>query len=104
MALHPNNWTSSVASRVDGMARLLKSVGVNGVGLNNVNACGQNTALLQPNSIASIGMTIEPIFQRWGLRIYLSPCYAAPLSSGMGLPVLRGVDPLDPTVESWWKQ
>ena len=98
--------------------------------LNNVNACGRNTALLQPDSIASIGQTIEPIFQKWGLRLYLSPCYAAPLSSGMGLPVritipslhrpgkhidlsvslifsceqvLNGVDPLDPKVESWWK-
>jgi hypothetical protein len=34
-------WTAAVAARVEGMARLLKSVGVNGVVLNNVNACGQ---------------------------------------------------------------
>ena len=58
-----------------------------GVVLNNVNACGGNTALLQPDSIASIGQTLEPIFQKWGLRLYLSPCYAAPLVPGMGLPV-----------------
>ena len=55
--------------------------------LNNVNACGGNTAVLQPDSIASMGQTLEPIFKKWGLRLYLSPCYAAPLSSGMGLPV-----------------
>ena len=126
MALRPDEWTQAVALRVEGMARLLKSVGLNGVTrsvltvsfsappftsillplfsryrservwvacrgtgvvLNNVNACGGNTALLKPNSIASIGQNLEPIFKKWGLRLYLSPCYAAPLSSGMGLPV-----------------
>ena len=30
MALHPEDWTRAVALRVEGMARLLKSVGING--------------------------------------------------------------------------
>ena len=73
---------------------------VNGIVLNNVNACGGNTALLTPPHLTHISTTLYPIFSRWALTVYITPCYAAPMSEGMGLPKLDGVDPLDPKVHT----
>ena len=73
---------------------------VNGIVLNNVNACGGNTALLTPPHLTHISATLYPIFSRWALTVYITPCYAAPMSEGMGLPKLDGVDPLDPKVQT----
>ena len=67
---------------------------INSLVLNNVNACGGNTALLTPPHLTHISTTLYPIFSRWALTVYITPCYAAPMSEGMGLPKLDGVDPL----------
>ena len=96
-------WDDASAAKVEQMARLLISCGLNGVVLNNVNACGKNAELLTPESLGSVAKTAYPIFQKWGLKVYIVPCYAAPMSPGMGAPPLKGVDPLDPLVIAWWK-
>ena len=101
-ALDQKTWSAAVQDQTDNMARLLKSTGLNGVVLNNVNACGQNTKLLWPASISNIAQTIYPVLTRWGLTVYFTPCYAAPMSPGMGLAPLKSVDPLDPKVIAWW--
>lgn len=90
--------TPILLQRAENLARLLKSCGINGVVLNNVNACGDNTKLLQPSNLGNISATVYPVLTKWALTLYLTPCYAAPMASGMGLPRLTGVDPLDPKV------
>ena len=47
------------------MARLLKSAGLNGLVLNNVNACGANTQFLEPSKLRAIAAGVYPILSRW---------------------------------------
>ena len=102
MALDAASWTNATGAAVENMARLLKSSGLNGVVLNNVNACGTNAKLLSRASLGNISATVYPILAAWGLMVYLTPCYAAPMMDNMGQPPLSSVDPLDPKVVAWW--
>ena len=97
-----SSWTAAVAEKFENMARLLKSSGLNGIVLNNVNACGNNAKLLSPDALSNVSASAYPILAKWGLTTYITPCYAAPMSTGMGQPPLSGVDPLDPKVIAWW--
>lgn len=103
MALDKMAWNGAVDAAVDNLARLLKSSGMNGIALNNVNACGKNAKLLSPGALASVASTAYPVLARWGLAVYLTPCYAAPMIPGMGQPLLSSVDPLDAKVIAWWR-
>ncbi|WP_456785827.1 alpha-glucuronidase [Cellulomonas sp. P5_C5] len=83
-------------SRVAQYARLLGSVGINAVGLNNVNVHAAEARLLTDHlgDVARLADTFRP----HGIRVYLSVSFAAPLTVG-GLPT---ADPLDPSVQDWW--
>jgi alpha-glucuronidase len=94
-------WGAKPAARVAFMARILKSAGLNGIVLNNVNACGDNAQLLNSENLGSVAATVFPILKKWGLTVYVTPCYAAPML--MGKTPLKSVDPLDPKVIAWWK-
>lgn len=82
-------------SRVTAYGRLLASVGVNGVTINNVNA---NIRMLTPeitDGVARIADALRP----YGVRVSM----AVDLSSPKAIGGLDTFDPLNPEVAAWWK-
>jgi alpha-glucuronidase len=82
-------------ARVTDYARLLASVGINGITINNVNA---NPALLAPESIPQVAR-IADAFRPWGIQVGLAIDFGSPQSVGK----LATYDPLDEAVVAWWK-
>src|SRR5437588_212329 len=83
-------------SRASAYARLLASVGINACVVNNVNA---DPRVLAPDFLAQLAR-IAYAFRPWGVRLGISVDLSSPKSLG-GLDTF---DPLDPRVQSWWKQ
>ncbi|GEK20315.1 alpha-glucuronidase [Cellulomonas xylanilytica] len=83
-------------SRVARYARLLGSVGIDAVGLNNVNVHATEARLLTDH-LDDVARLAD-VFRPHGIRVFLSASFAAPLTVG-GLPT---ADPLDPAVQDWW--
>jgi alpha-glucuronidase len=75
-------------------ARANASIGINGAVLNNVNASVES---LTAPYIAKAAKLAD-IFRPWGVRVYLSARFSAPVELGG----LRTADPLDPEVAAWW--
>lgn len=83
-------------SRVAQYARLLGSVGINAVGLNNVNVHAAEARLLTDH-VDDVARLAD-VFRPHGIRVYLSVSFAAPLTVGG----LGTADPLDAAVQNWW--
>lgn len=81
-------------SRVAQYGRLLASIRINTVVVNNVNA---DPTLLTPENIKGLGR-IADVFRPYGVQIGVSLNFASPESLG-GLDTF---DPLDPSVIKWW--
>ena len=75
-------------------ARLLASIGINGLNVNNVNAAPQLLDSDHLRQLARIADTMRP----WGVRLAMSVAIASPQSIGG----LATYDPLDPAVRAWW--
>lgn len=86
------------SSRAADYARLLASVGINAVALNNVNVSPREAELITEKHLPGV-KRIASVFGRYGIRVFLSVSFAAPMETG-GLPT---ADPLDPSVCRWWK-
>ncbi|WP_294327868.1 alpha-glucuronidase family glycosyl hydrolase, partial [uncultured Sphingomonas sp.] len=76
-------------------ARANASVGINGAVLNNVNA---SPDMLTPAFLTKVER-LAAIFRPWGIRVYLSAKFSAPIEIGG----LKTADPLDPAVAAWWR-
>lgn len=83
-------------SRVERYGRLLASIGINRVAINNVNVHAREARLLTDGlpDVARIAAALRP----WGIRVHLSVSFAAPMTLS-GMPC---ADPLDPAVRQWW--
>lgn len=81
-------------SRVSLFARLMASVGLNGIIVNNVNA---HHDLLSPKNLKGLGR-IADLMRPWGVRIGVALYFDTPRTLG-GLPTS---DPLDPDVIAFW--
>lgn len=79
-------------TRAADYARLLSSVGINGVIVNNVNA---NATLLSDRNIEGLGR-IADAMRPYGVQLGISLNFASPNAS------LGTFDPLDPKVDAWW--
>ena len=93
------NWSAlpnSPAPRLRDYARADASIGINGCVLNNVNA---NSRFLTAEYLRKAAAIAE-VFRAYGLRVYLSPRFSAPIE----LDGLTTADPLDPEVAAWWKK
>ena len=77
-------------------ARANASIGINGTVLTNVNA--NATILTKPylEKVAALANTFRP----YGIKVYLTARFSAPIEIGG----LKTADPLDATVQQWWKQ
>jgi alpha-glucuronidase len=82
-------------SRVNDYGRLLTSIGINAISINNVNA---DPRLLTPEYTPEIAR-IADVLRPWGVRVAISVDFGSPQSVGK----LDTFDPLDPRVAAWWK-
>lgn len=85
------------AERITDYARLLASTGINSISINNVNVHERETQLVTDGYLARVAATAE-LFRPYGIRIFLSVNFAAPIGAGG----LETADPLDDGVRSWW--
>ena len=82
-------------SRVPLLGRLLASIRVNGIVINNVNA---DAGILSESNMDGVE-EIANLFRPWGVRIGMSLNFASPQTFG-GLDTF---DPLDESVIEWWQ-
>lgn len=87
-----------INDRTKDYARLIASIGINGAVINNVNVKGAATKLVTDTYLDKLAK-IADIFEAYGIKLYLSANFAAPIEIG-GLSVS---DPLDKDVINWWK-
>jgi alpha-glucuronidase len=82
-------------TRAGEYARLLASVGINGCGINNVNA---DPRILTGSFLPQLARVAE-VFRPWGVRLSL----AVDLSDPKVIGGLDTFDPLDSRVAAWWR-
>ncbi|WP_333508694.1 alpha-glucuronidase family glycosyl hydrolase [Thermoanaerobacterium thermosaccharolyticum] len=85
-------------SRIKDYARLLASIAINGVVINNVNVHQQETKLITDEFLPDV-KRIADVFRGYGIKTYLSINFASPVEIGG----LSTADPLDDEVKNWWK-
>ena len=84
--------------RLTDYARLMSSVGINSVCINNVNVRRTETLFITDEYLDAIAF-IADIFSDYGIRLFLSVNFAAPVETGG----CDTADPLDENVKNWWK-
>lgn len=84
--------------RIRDYARLLSSIGINAIALNNVNV-GKEEARLIDDKIYIVE-TLYDIFKRYGIKVFVSINFASPIMIGG----LKTADPLNEEVNEWWKK
>jgi alpha-glucuronidase len=84
-------------TRISDYARLLASVGINAVAINNVNVHREETKLITEQFLPDVAKVAE-LFGAYGIRLYLSVNYASTIEIGG----LDTADPLHPDVAAWW--
>lgn len=89
---------ASDLTRAADYARLLASVRVNGIIVNNVNA---NATLLSTQNIQGLGR-IADVFRPYGIQVGIALNFASPTSGVTALSNLTTFDPLDTEVIAWW--
>ncbi len=82
-------------SRVNEYGRLLASLGINGISINNVNA---NPLVLSPEFVPQVARVAD-VLRPWGVRLALAIDFGSPQTLGK----LPTYDPLDPAVIAWWR-
>ena len=87
---------ASDKSRITDYARLLASVGINALSINNVNVHRSESHLI--TDLLGEVAEIAQILRGYGIRVFVSANFAAPIE----LSALSTADPLDTTVAAWW--
>ncbi|MGG6313614.1 alpha-glucuronidase family glycosyl hydrolase [Paenibacillus macerans] len=83
--------------RIRDYARLLASVGINAISINNVNVHERETRFITEEGLPEVAR-VAKVFREYGITLFLSANFAAPLSVGG----LDTADPLDNGVRRWW--
>lgn len=86
-----------VNDRTRDYARLTASVGINAVVINNVNVKDAATWLITDRYLDKV-RELSEVFAEYGIRLYMSLNYAAPMELGQ----LDSADPLSDEVRDWW--
>jgi alpha-glucuronidase len=90
---------SDELNRIEDYARLLASVGINGIAINNVNVHKEETNLITSSLLPKVA-EVANIFRSYGITTFLSVNYASTIQIGN----LTTADPLDSEVREWWKE
>lgn len=77
-------------------ARANASIGINGAVLNNVNA----SPLILTKDYLLKAAALADILRPYGIHVYLSVKWSSPIEIGG----LKTADPLDPSVQEWWRK
>lgn len=85
--------------RIQDYARLLASVGINRLSINNVNVRGPAKRLITEEYLPELAK-LAAIFRPFGIRLLLSVNFSSPCSLG----ACASADPLDLAVAEWWKR
>ena len=80
-------------------ARLLASIGINALSINNVNVHKVETRLITMDFIEDL-KTMNAIFSSYGIKLFLSINFASPITIGR----LETADPLDERVQNFWQK
>ena len=83
--------------RVRDYARMLASIAVNALAINNVNVGESGAQLLTPRLLRRVA-DLAAVFRGYGVRLFLSVDFASPVL----LDALASTDPLDEAVRRWW--
>lgn len=84
--------------RVKDYARMLASVGINSISMNNVNVHEIETRFITDELLPDVAQ-VASVFRAYGIRLFLSVNFAAPMQVGG----LATADPLDEGVSQWWR-
>jgi len=85
-------------ARIRQLARMLASVGVNVICINNVNVHAPAHQLIEEEWLPQVA-GLADLLRPYGIRLLLSVDYAHPIRHG-----IPTSDPLDEQVQAWWKQ
>ena len=85
--------------RIRDYARLLASVGINQIAINNVNVTMQSARLITEEMLPQVAALAE-IFRPFHIRLILSIHFESPVLLGG----LTTSDPLDEQVSAWWQE
>lgn len=85
--------------RVLDYARLMASIGINSIVINNVNVHRHETFLITQKLLPNVAQ-FAAIFRAYGIKLFLSVNYAATIELGE----VDTADPLDERVLEWWKR
>lgn len=86
-------------SRIRDYARLLASISINAIVINNVNVHERETRLITEELLPKVS-EVSKIFKSHGITLFLSINFASPYQIGG----LDTADPIDENVCKWWKQ
>jgi len=87
------------AERIRDYARMLASIGINRISINNVNVRAKAKLLISEEYLGEVA-ALAAIFRPFGIKLLLSINFGAPWSQGR----LPTADPLDPLVAAWWSE
>ncbi|WP_169082417.1 alpha-glucuronidase family glycosyl hydrolase [Paenibacillus sp. PL91] len=93
------NAISFSLERIRDYARLLASVGLNAISINNVNVHKLESRFVTKEYLPQIA-ELASIFRVYGIKLFLSINFASPIEVGG----LQTADPLDPEVRGWWRE
>lgn len=85
--------------RIVDYARLMASIGINGMTINNVNVHRPETFLITEKLLPQVAK-FAAVFRSYGIKLFLCVNYAATIELGE----VETADPLDARVKEWWKQ
>ncbi|MCR5777119.1 MAG: alpha-glucuronidase [Lachnospiraceae bacterium] len=87
-----------INDRTKDYARLLASMGINAVAINNVNVKDAACDLINDRFIGKVKV-LNDLFCRYGVSLFLCINFAAPIETE-----INSADPLDERVAEWWKE
>lgn len=87
-----------INERTKDYARLVASVGMNAVVINNVNVKDAAVDLINPRFLSKVAAMAD-IFGDYGIKLYISINYAMPCDYEP-----KTADPLEQSVKDWWSQ
>lgn len=92
-----NGQITAHLERVRDYARMLASVGINSISMNNVNVHEIETRFITDELLPDVAR-VASVFREYSIRLFLSVNFAAPIQVGG----LATADPLDEGVRQWW--
>ena len=85
--------------RIEQYTRMMASIGINAIVINNVNVHERETYLITDTYLQQV-KKYSDLFNRYGIQLYMCVNFAAP----MELADFDNCDPLNEEVANWWKK